>query len=127
MKHMLVQAHYLGLLDDQDSQHMLKQLKGVFPWGRERGRERERERDLGPYGQQKKTSNFEKTTAKRPESQGLKTSAEMGHGSSAPLWLHRNTVRQAFWELSYPWGEGLPNSDNFLNPRLSGLLSFPET
>ena len=63
---------------------------------------------------------------KRPESRGFKKSAEIGHGSSAPLRLHQNTVKQVFWELSYPWREELPNSDDFLNPRLSGLLSFQD-
>ena len=63
---------------------------------------------------------------KGPESRGFKKSAEIGHGSSTPPWLHRRTIKQVFWELSYPWREELPNSDNFLNPRLSSLLSFPE-
>ena len=36
---------------------------------------------------------------KRPGSQG---SAEIGHGSLAPLELHRNTLKQVSWELSYP-------------------------
>ena len=62
---------------------------------------------------------------KRPKSRGFKKSAEIGHRSSAPLWLHRNTIKHVFWELSCPWREELPNADHFLNPRLSGLLSFP--
>ena len=28
----------------------------------------------------------------------------IGHGSSAPLWLHRNTLKQVFGERSYPEG-----------------------
>ena len=63
---------------------------------------------------------------KRPESRAFKKSAEIGHGSFAPLWLHRSTAKQVFWELLYPWRKELQNSDNFLNPRLLDLLSFPE-
>ena len=48
---------------------------------------------------------------KRPRNQGLKKSAEIRHRSSASLCLHRCTVQQVF-------------SDNFLNPRLPGLLSL---
>ena len=43
------------------------------------------------------------------------------------LWLRWHTVKQVFWELSYAWREELPNSDHFLNSRLSGLLSFPDS
>ena len=48
----------------------------------------------------------------RPRNRGFKKSAETGHGSSAPLWLHRNTVNQgqilAVWILAVK----LPNSDS---------------
>ena len=39
---------------------------------------------------------------KRPESRGFKKSAEIGHGSSAPLSLHRNTLKHVFWSFRAP-------------------------
>ena len=39
---------------------------------------------------------------KTPENRGLKKSTEIGHGSSAPPWLHRNTGKQAFWSFRAP-------------------------
>ena len=60
---------------------------------------------------------------KRPRNQGFKKPAEISHGSATPLWFRRNTVNQVFL---YPWRQELPNPDNFLNPRLSGLWSFPD-
>ena len=45
------------------------------------------------------------TYSKRPGNRGFKKSAEIGHGSSAPLWSHRNRVKQVLWEPLCPWGE----------------------
>ena len=39
---------------------------------------------------------------KSPGDREFKKSAEIGHGSSAPLGLHPNTVKQVFGELSHP-------------------------
>ena len=38
----------------------------------------------------------------RPGNQGFKKSAEIGHGSSAPLWLHQNTIKQVSGSFRAP-------------------------
>ena len=53
--------------------------------------------------------HFSSGNDKRPGNQGFKKSAGIGHGSFTPLWLYRNTVKQVFSELSYPWREELLN------------------
>ena len=64
-------------------------------------------------------------TDKRPGNQGFKKSAEIGHGSSAAIWLHqKHNKNKCFAVFLYHRGEELPNSVNFLNRRLPGLLSF---
>ena len=63
------------------------------------------------------TSDFQKTT-KELEIEGSRSQQTSVTGEGT------ETQKNMFWELSYPEEEELPNSDNFVNPRLPGLLSF---
>ena len=63
---------------------------------------------------------------KRPRNQGFKKSAEIGHGSSAPPLIAPKHSKTSVLGAFVPLKKGGPNSANFWNPQLPGLLSFPE-
>ena len=68
-------------------------------------------RKIATLGALRSSPTFRKR--QRPGNQGFKKSAEIGDVPSTPLWLHRSTVKQVFWELSCPRKEEFQKSDNF--------------
>ena len=68
--------------------------------------------------EQKKIRKRQKTRKSRVQ-EISKDRSRIIHPSLTAL-KHNST--SIFWEFSYPWREELPNSDNFLNPRLPGVF-----